>query len=83
MTLLYQIWLESIVTVKVHLEFPLISDGTYYNLGYYDSNSDNLTWTNNEKWPGMLIQFNLSSSKLLISILSMKLYFFFFLSQMI
>lgn len=37
----------------VKVIFLLISDGTYYTLGFYDSSSDNLTWSNNEKWPGI------------------------------
>lgn len=27
-------------------------NGTYYTLGYYDQNSDNLTWLNRERWKG-------------------------------
>jgi hypothetical protein len=27
-------------------------NGTYVKLGYYDTQSDNLTWLNKEKWSG-------------------------------
>ena len=31
----------------------LSSDGNYTKMGFYDFASDNLTWFNLEKWPGM------------------------------
>lgn len=27
-------------------------DGQYYKLGYYDTQADNLTWFDKEKWDG-------------------------------
>jgi len=31
-----------------------MTDGKYVLLGYYDTQSDNLTWNNKEKWIGTL-----------------------------
>jgi hypothetical protein len=33
-----------------------MTDGKYVLLGYYDTQSDNLTWNNKEKWMGILRQ---------------------------
>lgn len=38
-------------------------DGSYVKLGYYNTEADNLTWLNREKWNGMFeayIQLDLS-----------------------
>ena len=32
-------------------------DGQYVKLGYYDTQSDNLTWLNKEKWNGKHLSF--------------------------
>lgn len=35
-----------------------VINGTYVKLGYYDTQSDNLTWLNKEKWKGKIIKIN-------------------------
>uniref|UniRef100_A0A182T1G1 G-protein coupled receptors family 3 profile domain-containing protein n=1 Tax=Anopheles maculatus TaxID=74869 RepID=A0A182T1G1_9DIPT len=34
-------------------------DGQYYKLGYYDTQADNLTWFNKEKWDGEKVSYSL------------------------
>lgn len=33
-----------------------VINGSYVNLGYYDTQADNLTWANKERWIGKLPQ---------------------------
>lgn len=35
-----------------------VINGSYVKLGYYDTQMDNLTWLNKEKWKGKLYSFN-------------------------
>lgn len=40
-----------------------VVNGTYVKLGYYDTQSDNLTWFNRENWQGICAGLNQNSLK--------------------
>lgn len=41
-----------------------VVNGTYVKLGYYDTQSDNLTWFNRENWQGICDGLNKNSFKI-------------------
>lgn len=53
-----------------------VVNGTYVKLGYYDTQSDNLTWFNRENWQGKLCWaiLKIKSLKLVITKFKYSLY---------